>query len=370
MYNSYTNLNIKMTNEIKTSREVIEVPGIDTYPVGDESVSAITKVTGEEAVGNTLVRSCPTFAEVKKRYMQSEGLSEPGATAEATKYCMGTCAMRGVTAEQNQLVDVKCPEKNTLEALNRLGISPSETLIVAVTANGVGFADEFDTYQAAGKATTNPEGWRQANGFNAFFSDVETCPVLARRLADCGDLNIEFKTKNGKTIIGFMHLTRPNQYGEGSYPESQDGKSYVDFALGKAIERYSDVDLSSMRLVLRSAIEQQDFTFNFDSAAKLEEVLPGWAANGYIANLSNPNWQPGDEVKTTDELAADFRGIVTDSIRQTMQKLGIADSQFDDSHLLDTMHDPAHSSDQEDKKMGWAARRDLYIIAHKFALKN
>jgi hypothetical protein len=359
------------------TREAIEVPGIDTYPVGEESISAITKVEGDDAIGNVLVRSCLTYsdklAEVKAEKVAS-GMPEKDALAAATKaateFCLATCALRESTFEQNQIDGVICPEKNTLEALNRLGIKPEDAMIIAVTANEVGFSDEFDEYEAAGKAITNPEGWKQVNGFNAFFSDVADTPVLARRLADCGDLNIEFKTKEGQMIIGFMHLTRPNQYGPSTYPETQNGLPYTEYALKKALEHYGDVDLASVRLVLRSAIEKQDFVFRFDSQEKMDKILPGWAEGGYLENKSNSDWKPGDNFEPGDIFWADFRAIVEDSIRTAMSRLGINESQFDDNHLIDTMHDPSHSSDQRDKQMNVEAHRDLYITAHRSALKN
>ncbi|MEI6237009.1 MAG: hypothetical protein WCP03_00200 [Candidatus Saccharibacteria bacterium] len=354
---------MKNTNN-EQPRDVIEVPGLVTYPVGDETISAISMV---DVVGSTLTRTCPSFEEIKSRYI-TEGLTPTEAVKMATTYCLGECASRDLTVSQNREKGNLCPEKNTLDALTCLGIQPEQTMIVAVTGNNVGFSDEFDMYVANGSASTNPEGWRQVNGCNAFFSDAEDCPVLACRLADCGDLNIEFKTQDGRTIIGFMHLTRPNQYGTTACPDSQDGLPYVEYALRKAIEHYGDVDISTMSLTLRSAIEKQDFLFSFTDSEKMQQVLPGWAQDGYVENLDNPYWKPGDSFEPTDHFTADFRGVVEDSINLSMQRLGITEDQYDNSNMIDTMHDPHFASDQEDKKLGIPARRDLYITAHKSAL--
>lgn len=362
-YNSLNNKNMSK-NETQYNHEVVKAHGIVTYPVGSETVSGISMV---DIVGSTLTRTCPTFEEVKSRYV-TEGLTPAEAAKMATAYCLGDCAARDLTVCQNREQGNFCPEKNTLDALTRLGVTPEQTMIVAVTGNNVGFSDEFDIYVANGSGSINPEGWRQVNGCNAFFSSVEDCPVLACRLADCGDLNIEFKTQDGCTIIGFMHLTRPNQYGSTAYPESQDGLPYVEYALRKAFEHYGDVDLSTVNLTLRSAIEKQDFLFSFTDSDKMQQVLPGWAQDGYLENLDNPNWKPGDPFGATDRFAADFRGVVEDSIRLSMRKLGITEDRYDNNHMIDTMHDPRFSSDQEDKKLGIPARRDLYITAHKSSL--
>jgi len=354
--------------ETESRRELIEVPGIVTYPVGNETVSAITKVAGDEAIGNTLVRTCPIFEDKKAEFVR-EGNTPAEANKMAVAFCLGDCASRGLTIETNGENDIetRCPEKNTLDALTRLGIKPEQAIIVAVTGNNVGFSDEFEKYETEGTASTNPEGWRQFNGCNAFFSDVEECPALACRLADCGDLNVEFKTKDGRNILGFLHMTRPNQYGQTKYPDNQDNLPYVEFALRKAFNHYGEVDLSSVRLVLRTAIEKKDFIFRFDAPEKMEQVLPGWAVDGYVENQDNASWKPGDGFESTDRFTADFRGIVEDSIKLGMDRLGIEASQFDDSHMLDTMHSGEHSSFERSKNMNTTDTRDLYITAHKSA---
>jgi hypothetical protein len=363
-----------------------EAPGITTYPVGCESFSAITALAGEQKIGNVVVRACPVFsgekAERKSRIkaeLIAAGIDEKDATKqaegkankEAQDFCLGACAMRALTVESYRNgEDLECAEKNSVDALERLGLSPEQAIFVAVTGNRVGFSDEFDEYVADGSATINPEGWRQASGFNAFFSDVAEASAIARRLADCGDVNIEFKTKDGKTIIGFMHLTRPGQtFGKDARKfEFEDRKvSYFEHVLREAAAHY-DIDWESFSVTLRTAIEAEDFQKHFDSYEAMEGHVPGWLDDGFIKNASNPEWKQGDPVNKEDTFYADFKGIILRDIREAYEHLGLSDEQFDMSNMLDTMHDSKQSSYERAMREKALDTRDLYMTIHRSAV--
>lgn len=376
------NTNMQRQEQITTP----EAPGITAYPVGRESFSAITALAGEQKIGNVVVRACPVFsgekAERKSRILaeliatgidekEAAKQAESKANKEAQDFCLGACAMRALTVDAYRNGEgLECAEKNSLDALERLGVAPEQTIFVAVTGNRVGFSDEFDEYVSDGSAIINPEGWRQASGFNAFFSDTAEAPAIARRLADCGDVNIEFKTKDGKTIIGFMHLTRPGQtFGKEARKFEFEGKkvSYFEHVLREAAAHY-DIDWDSFSVTLRTAIEAEDFQKHFDSYEAMEGHVPGWLEDGFIKNASNPDWKPGDSVHKEDTFYADFKGIILRDIHEAYANLGLNDDQFDASNMLDTMHDETQSSYERAMRQKALDTRDLYMTIHASAV--
>lgn len=322
-------------------------------PVGESSRSAITKLNG---IGNVVVRCCTEFSRVA-------GEKERDA---ATRYCREQCSLRPLSPDDyQQYAEISCPEKNTLVAYKELDIKPEEAITIAVTGNEVGFDDEFDDYVVEGVAGVNPEGWKEAKGFNAFFADSSKgVRALGRRLADCGDLNIEFKTTDGRTIIGFMHLTRPGQtVGQTRYKFGPEDRpvSFFEHALGEALSHYGETDVSSVSLRLRTAIEAQDFVKHFDSKEAMEGHVPGWYEDGFLENVSNPRWSEGDPHDESDMWHADFKGIVTRDIVEGMNKFGLKQEQLDMTDMLDTMHDPSHSSHERAMRNSKPDTRDLYI---------
>jgi hypothetical protein len=365
------NRNMKTKTSIQEHRTVPEVPGVTTYPVGTETISGITKLTGENAVGNVVVRACMVFSDTKDKF-EAEGLSPTEANKKAIEFCLGHCAFRNTATEQNseRTLEERCAEKNSLDALERFGIDPKDAIFVAVTGNKVGFSDDFDKYIDDGSGIVNPEGWRQVSGYNAFFSDVQEAPVLARRLADCGDINIEFKTKEGKTIIGFMHLTRPGQtFGKDKRTFEYEGKkvSYFEHALREASEHYN-IDWDSLNISLRTAIEGEDFQKHFDSYEAMEGHIPGWLEDGFVKNATNPDWKQGDPVKKEDTFYADFKGIILQDIHEAYEHLGLKEEQFDMSNMLETMHNPEQSSYERAMREKILDTRDLYMTIHKSAV--
>ncbi len=385
-YNMSLEINQK-TNMSKEVRSTPEAIGITTYHVGIDTISAITKLDGEGKIGNVVVRSCPVFsgekAERKSRIISeltADGEDEKDATKkaeglatkEAQNFCLGACAMRALTVEAYRRgEDLECAEKNSLDALERLGVSPEQAIFVAVTGDRVGFSDSFDDYVADGSGVVNPEGWRQVTGFNSFFSDVAEAPALARRLADCGDVNMEFKTKDGKTIIGFMHLTRPGQtFGKDVRKFEFEGQkvSYVEHALREAAAQY-DIDWSSFSMTLRTAIEAEDFQKHFDSYEAMEGHVPGWLADGFLKNATNPDWKPGDEIVKSDTFYADFKGIITRDIAEAFEHLSLSSEQLDMTNMLETMHDPSQSSYERAMREKILDTRDLYMTIHHSALQ-
>ncbi|MEM6997567.1 MAG: hypothetical protein AAF413_01515 [Patescibacteria group bacterium] len=375
-----------------SSETPVEIKGIVTKPFGEGSRSGITTLSG---IGNVVVRCCEIYQAVLTDSIDA-GNDSDAAKQAAVSYCREECRERHQIlrippavfsagaielGNESDLMDLfaeadgptYCPEQNTQEAYVRLMGSEQfldnadSAITIAVTDNRVGFDDMFHEYAAEGIAGTNPSGWREASGFNAFFADTSNgVTVLGRRLADCGDLNIEFQTNDGRTIIGFMHLTRPKQMmGHGVERFGDDGsQSYVEHALSQALSHYGEVDPASVSISLRTAINAEDFVKHFDSKEAMEGHLPGWYDDGLLQNVSNPDWSPDDGYDKNDEWHADFRGIVMRDIEEAMNNLDIPSDNFDTSEMLDTMHSEHHSSHERAKREGLPDTRDLYVTQY------
>jgi hypothetical protein len=319
--------------------------------VGEESVAVITRLNPTpartERVGNILRRSC-----------------QLGGVA-----CKEACVLRQ-TADYPNNPDKLCADRNLTEGLQALGIEPSNVLMVAVTDNEVGFGDQLARYQEEGRLKENPEGWSELPGFNAFFARADEVPAIGSRLADCAHFEFEFKDREGQTVIGFEHGTRPNMYGPSAYAFETDGQpvSYTHHVLAKAVEHYG-ADSASFQIRLSSSIRAENFVKHFDSQEKMEAHIPGWFEAGFVRNVSNPDWQPGDPVVPEDEWHADARGLILHDIYGAMRALGIPENQF----MCEDMLDPADTNGEfssHEKRNEFGDTRDLYLIAHTSAFQR
>jgi len=322
------------------------MPEFITAPVGDnveQAISVMRNGNGEPVTGNVLRRVCQWAGE--------------NACERACQFGEQT-ATGGEVAELTRSRD--CADINLATALESLGLEADEVLMVGVTANEVGFVDRLDDY---GGVINNPHGWRELRGFNAFFAREGEVEALGCRMADCADINFEFHDSDGNTVFGLEHGTRTNMFGSGKYAFEKDGQkmSFTEYALRQAIEHYG-ADPSTVRINLAAAIKGDNHHYTFVSAEKMEEVVPGWQADGFLNNVSNPDWQPGDPVNPEDQWAADTRGMIIRDIEQAMEALGIPAANFDKSNILDPNDsDGRHSSHKTSYLTGSPSTRDLYI---------
>lgn len=313
-------------------------------PVGENTEHAISNIRdeqGDSEVGNVLRRTCEWAGK--------------GA-------CQKVCQLTVDTVTGNEMAEVfaerACADLNLLHAFNELHLEPKEVLMVGVTANEVGFVDSLDEYD---KLSENPHGWQELLGFNAFFAREGEVEAIGRRLADCADINFEFKDHDGNTVFGFEHGTRTDMFGSSAYAFEKDGKkmSFTEYTMRQAIEHYG-ADPVSIKIKLAAAIQAHNFTKNFDSYEKMEEHLPGWYEDGFVRNISNPNWQLGDPVIPEDTWEADTRGMITRDIKEAMQTLGVPEGNLDMSDVIDPGDSKGvHSSHQYAEQYG--DTRDLYI---------
>lgn len=331
-------------------------------------------------MGNLIIRS-PVYAEIEHaitNVRDGEGQLDTGNVLRRTcewagaGACKAVCQLWGEYESSKDddtayaLVDGAlesrdCSDLNLLSAMGRLGLQADEVLMVGVTADSIGFADSLAAY----KPSQNPYGWQELTGFNAFFARTNEVGALGRRLADCADINFEFKDHDGKTVFGFEHGTRTNMKGSSAYIFEKDGTkmSYTEYVLRNAVEHYG-ADAESVRIRLAAAIAAEDFIFTFADEEKLEMVLPGWQADGFARNSSNPRWVSGIQFNPGDIWTADTYGLIVRDIEEAMGRLGIPSDNLDKSDVLNASASggifSSYLRHRQDPK-NVADTRDLYL---------
>ena len=337
---------------VNPGREAVVESNIGlVHPVGEDSVAIVTRLNPTEEqpeyVGNILRRTCEVVGEAA---------------------CKDVCQLRGVDPQAYALNDAKkCTDRNLRQGLDELGIVPGDVLMVAVTGDNVGFGDKLSEYRREGNHAKNPEGWTELKGFNAFFARAYEAPALGSRLADCAHLSFEFEDSEGNTVIGFEHGTRTNMKGTTARGFEVEGHpaSYTEHVLSEAIAYYG-ADPQSVKVRLSSSIKPENFAKTFVSAEKMEDHLPGWFADGLVANATNPNWQPGDPINPEDKWYCDARTLILSDIAEAMDRLGIPAENFDCEGMIDPADSEGEFSSHKKRRV-YGDSRDLYMVAHREA---
>lgn len=328
--------------------------------VGESAEHLITNIRNEQRdleYGNVLRRTCQMFGEgACKEACRLDGMFAKQAGEGEKIIPIDVLVPSGVDADI-------CADVNLKKALDSVGLSPKQVLMIGVTANNVGFGDLLPSYEAEGKIKHNSHGWRELPGFNAFFARSTEVSALGRRLADCADINFEFKDDKGVTVIGFEHGTRTNMFGAAEYPFDNNGEkiSFTRHVLGRAIDHYG-ADPASITITLAAAIKAKNFTKSFDSVQKMEEHLPGWWRAGYVDNVSDPSWAPDSEgaIPDADKWEADTRRMIIDDIKSAMKVLSVPDENLS----MDGIIDPGDSNgmfSSHQFRAQYGDTRDLYL---------
>lgn len=322
-------------------------PFADSFSVGEASLALITRMrepvepgqepSSELLVGDILRRTCAI-----------------GGTACASEGCQ----VRDLKDFDN--FARRCSDLNLLSATQEhLGIQPENLLMVGVTADGVGFYDQLESYGENVK--TNSVGVRELPGFNAFFARANEGVALGARLADCGFAAIEFKDDAGEDVLGFVHLTRPNMQGESKLGFEVNGQpaGSFEYFLHEALEHYGG-DISSVNVRLTAAITGENFRRTFKSTEKgPEKYFPGWLDQGLLSNVSNPNWQPGDTIDPEDIWEPRYREMV----RWQIMRSGISPEQLDETDMIDPGNlELGHASNHAGKHGPMPDARDAYLV--------
>lgn len=267
--------------------------------------------------------------------------------------CAQVCAARGLE-EYYRNADKLCADRNITEAIEAAGLDPGEVLMIGVTANGVGFGDQLPELDVK----TNPEGFRELAGYNAFFVQKNEAQAIGCRLADCGHVAIQFTDENSEPVMGFMHLTKPNMQGESAYKFEYDGEpvSYFEYALKTALEHYG-ADIIDVQVTVNAAISEDSYTYSFKDEAHAREQFPGWIEEGLVRSEQHPEWQPGGEFDAADTWHLNFPEL----IRRHIERSGLSTEQVDMTEMLDPRGSQGiHSSNHYD-----SSNRDLYAVAFR-----
>jgi len=229
--------------------------------------------------------------------------------------------------------------------------------MVGVTADGVGFYDQLESYGDAVK--TNSVGIRELPGYNAFFAKASENTVLGARLADCGFAAIEFKDGEGEDVVGFVHLTRPNLQGETKLGFDVVGHSAGSFEyfVHEALEHYGG-NISSVNVHLIAAIKGENFHHTFNDKGP-EELFPGWFDQGLLLNKTNPNWKQGDAIDPNDVWQPQYREMV----RWQIMRSSIAPEQLSEEGMIDPADlELGHASNHAGAHGKMPDARDAYLV--------
>jgi hypothetical protein len=287
-------------------------------PVAGETVAFMSGLETTEGVplsGNVLRRTCMTVGE--KACAKTCQLAALAGKAPQSEVELVTNEMIEAELDPRAVLEADpnaCADKNLGDTLAALGIETEQALMVGVGADAadkVGFLD--DEVTRAG-IKQNPHGWGEVSGFNAFFAghaDVvpnpnaasagEADPIrfLGARLADSGFVVVNMKDRRGgeaTEVSGVIHSTRTNMPGPNHLKEYGGKKqSFMNYVLGKAMAYYN-AHPEDVTMRVTAAVGPESWQKRFPNAQTMERVLPGWAEQGLIRNMSNPNWKPGMEI--------------------------------------------------------------------------
>lgn len=296
----------------KNPVEALQETGLfDAKSVGPNTISAISIMGKLEGLaGNVLRRLCRVGGEA----------------------CAQSCALRqGVIDMAEANIDAKCADYNLVKVISKLGTKPENVFMVGVTADGVGFADEIPAQPEKYPYKINENtGVKELAGFNAFFAKAsdsiegDEVVALGRRLADCGDINLEFVDHGGQRVMGFMHMTKPNLQGEGAQQYDYQGKKVGSFEyfLRTAMDHYG-ANINSVNIRVAAAIKPEHYVWSFDNEEDMDaKGFIGWKdtldeeSKPLLKNQSNPNWQPGQSFDASDKWFADFPAMLRWQIAQ------------------------------------------------------
>lgn len=317
-------------------------PYADGFAVGEDTLAYITRM--REPVG---------AGEMPKRELLV------GDILRRTCALGGTaCAGNGCQAPEGfSNNDKLCSDLNIKDITERLNIKAEDLLMIGVTADGVGFYDQLESY--GDNIKTNSVGIRELPGYNAFFAKALEKVVLGARLADCGFAAIEFKDRDDEDVQGFVHLTRPNLQGESKLGFEVDGEpaGCFEYFMHEALEHYGG-DVDSVKVHLIAAIKAENFQHTFKDKGP-EDLFPGWYDQGLLVNTSNPSWKPDDEISPDDIWEPQYREMVHYQIMRSGIKL--------EQLSVENMIDPAdlelgHASNHAGAHGKMPDARDAYLV--------
>lgn len=360
------------------------------FPINETSfafVSAQETVDEQPLVGNVVRTVCPAVGNrACKEACQLAALQ--GRASEELVTPDTPALLEALERDPMTLLDedpTVCADNNLLRALSHLGIRPQHALMVSVPGENIGFLDDE---VARAQLKRNPHGWFEIVGYNAFFTyEDELLPgpdgqpdseraleVFGARLADSGWAVVSAK-KGDRKIAGWVHITRTNMLGR-SHRKVYNGRQqgYFEHALRELIDHFEIESPDDITIRMVAAVGAESWQKRYASRRDLEQNLPGWPEEGLIRNVTNPDWQPGQEVfdpvtEERDLLHPDYPAKVRMEIMDAAEALGITGVFLDDPEPLDpgqVRDEKVHASENR-KRLPEPSRhepgvRDFYAL--------
>lgn len=317
-------------------------PYADSFAVGENTLAYITRMR-DAAEADDMPKRELLVGDILRRTCALGGAA---------------CAKSGCQAPEGFSNNDKiCSDLNLKDVTERLNIKAKDLLMIGVTADGVGFYDQLDSYSDGVK--TNSVGIRELPGYNAFFAKASEEVVLGARLADCGFAAIELKDHDGEDVSGFVHLTRPNLQGESKLGFEVDGKpaGCFEYFMDEALKHYGG-ERDSVKVHLIAAIKAENFQHTFKDKSP-EDLFPGWIDQGLLKNSSNPDWQPGDPLNADDVWEPQYREMV----RYQIMRSGIKPEQLSEEGMIDPADlELGHASNHAGEHGKMPDARDAYLV--------
>jgi len=372
---SFNKLAIKMSSESSNQSETSTEKQSDLLEirtVGPNTISAIS-IMGENEVlaGNVLRRLCKLGDHVARTEM------DPRPDDKKNPCEAGCIIHRQIIERAQKNWEQRCADENLVQVIFELGTKPENVFMVSVTADSVGFADEVDQkpdeYPYKVNAATNI---KELPGFNAFFVregdriNGDEVVALGRRLADCGDINLEFADKDGKKVMGFMHMTKGNLHGEGHLQFVHDGARVGSFEyfLRTGLDHYG-ADISSVNIRVAAAIKPEHYDYTFRDEEHIQKEFPGWLTmldeqgRSLLINTARPKWHMGEQFDPDDGWKVNFQAMLRWQITkvQDLKSQQVNWEGFIDAGDEDSQHASNHRGYSNPIWNG----RDAYFTAWK-----
>jgi hypothetical protein len=309
------------------------------------------------------------------------------ASEETVEMAEADLLDRGTILEENPQA---CPDENLASALKALDVAPRRSLIVAVgvnqVANRIGYVDDLALQT---NIVQHPRGWFEVTPqtpYNAVYAckndtlpNGEPVELIGMRIAGNGLVVDNINSPSGN-VYGISHLTRTNMPGSGR-ETAYDGekRTYRSYVVVDSLRHYN-ADPKATTTHIISAIGAEAAQVRFPTYDLLESVMPGWAEDGLIKNVTNPDWQPGMEPVNPvngeyDILYRDYPAQIRRQVHQAAEVAGVRDVRTDPVlNPADTSSGVIHSSadrarsyqnDEGGQYAGSETDRDLYAVILK-----
>jgi hypothetical protein len=385
LYNFYVIINIyRDRNSMKNFDQIGTIKPLDgeAYAV----ITGLQTTAGEPLVGPVARGGCMVAGEAAcKAVCQLQALERGAADDSTVELAEAGLLDKATVLEEDPQA---CADENLASALDELGINPARALIVAVgmskNANRVGYVDDADVQASM---VSNPNGWFEltpATPYNAMYAkkgdllpNGEPVELIGMRIGGNG-IVVDVMNHEDGPVYGITHLTRTNMPGTG-HEDEYDGKQqpYRTYVAQDSIDHYN-ADPTSVATHIISAVSPQTAAVRFSHPDLVDSVMPGWAADGLITNVTNPDWLPGMPLVNPatgeyDVLERDYPQQIRNQVHEAAKELGITDIRDDivldpgvpTNGIIHSSADRVRNAEDTGDYVGAVTDRDLYAVVFK-----